>query len=40
MMHDKDVIYVANARANQTRKVVEIFNLLTSPFIQARAVTR
>lgn len=40
MMHDKDVIYVANAGSNQARKLVEIFNLLASPFIQARAVTR
>lgn len=40
MMRDKDVIYVANASSLQTRKLVEIFSLFTSPLIQARAVTR
>ncbi|WP_196221731.1 polysaccharide biosynthesis/export family protein [Sphingobium sp. CAP-1] len=40
MMHDRDVIYVANAGSVQTRKLVEIFSLFTSPLIQARAVTR
>lgn len=40
MMRDKDVIYVANASSNQARKLVEIFNLLTSPFIQASIIAR
>ncbi|MDO7836024.1 polysaccharide biosynthesis/export family protein [Sphingobium sp. HBC34] len=40
MMRDRDVIYVANASSVQTRKLVEIFSLFTSPLIQARAVTR
>ncbi len=40
MMHDKDVIYVASARSNQTRKLVEIINFISSPFIQARALAQ
>ena len=30
-MRDKDVIYIANAKINQTRKLVELFNLLFTP---------
>jgi polysaccharide export outer membrane protein len=37
-MRDKDVLYVANARVNQARKLVEIINLLFSPFFNARAI--
>ncbi|MEJ7925422.1 polysaccharide biosynthesis/export family protein [Sphingobium sp. AN641] len=40
MMRDKDVLYVANARFNQTRKMVEVMNMLFSPILQARAVAR
>lgn len=40
VMQDKDVIYIANARANQTRKLVEIVNLIFSPFFNARAIAR
>jgi polysaccharide export outer membrane protein len=39
-MHDKDVIYIANAAANQPSKFVNIINQLFSPFITARAITR
>ena len=39
-MHDKDVIYIANAAANQPAKLVNIINQLFSPFITARAITR
>jgi polysaccharide export outer membrane protein len=39
-MHDKDVIYIANAAANQPSKLVNIVNQLFSPFITARAITR
>lgn len=35
-MRDKDVIYVANARLNQTRKLVEIFNVLFTPVFTLR----
>lgn len=37
-MHDKDVIYVANARANQPTKLFGILNQLFAPFITARAI--
>jgi len=40
VMHDKDVIYIANAAANQPSKFVNIINQLFSPFITARAITR
>ncbi len=39
-MHDKDVIFVANAAANQPSKLVGIVNQLFSPFITARAIAR
>lgn len=39
-MQDKDVIYIANAAANQPAKLVGIINQLFSPFIAARALTR
>lgn len=39
-MRDKDVIYIANAAANQPSKLVAIVNQLFSPFVTARAVTR
>ncbi|WP_076072706.1 polysaccharide biosynthesis/export family protein [Sphingomonas montana] len=39
-MRDKDVIYIANARANQPAKLINVINQLFSPFITARAITR
>lgn len=39
-MRDKDVIYIANAQANQPSKLINIINQLFSPFITARAITR
>lgn len=39
-MRDKDVIYVANAKANQPAKLAQIIGLLFSPFVAARAVTQ
>lgn len=39
-MQDKDVIYIANAAANQPSKLVAIINQLFSPIITARALTR
>lgn len=39
-MRDKDVIYVANARFTQTRKLVEIINVIFNPAIAIRAVTQ
>jgi polysaccharide export outer membrane protein len=39
-MRDKDVIYIANARANQPSKLIGVVNQLFSPFVTARAVTR
>lgn len=38
-MQDKDVIYIANAAANQPSKLVSIINQLFSPIITARALT-
>lgn len=38
-MQDKDVIYIANAAANQPSKLVGIINQLFSPLITARALT-
>ncbi len=40
LMDDRDVLYVANAAANQPSKLVGIVNQLFSPFVTARAVTR
>ncbi|WP_380787657.1 polysaccharide biosynthesis/export family protein [Sphingomonas sp. R86521] len=40
VMRDKDVIYIANARINQTRKLVEIVNLLFTPVFTARAIAQ
>jgi polysaccharide export outer membrane protein len=39
-MRDKDVLYFANARANQPSKLIGLLNQLFSPFVTARAVTR
>lgn len=39
-MRDKDVIYIANAAANQPTKLVGIINQLFSPFITVRQATR
>jgi polysaccharide export outer membrane protein len=38
-MHDKDVVYIANARANQPAKLFGIINQLFAPFITARQIT-
>ncbi len=38
-MHDKDVLYIANARANQPAKLFGIINQLFAPFITARQLT-
>jgi polysaccharide export outer membrane protein len=37
-MHDKDVLYIANARANQPAKLFGIINQLFAPFITARQI--
>ncbi len=39
-MRDKDVIYVANARFTQTRKLVEIVSTLFTPVLTARALSQ
>jgi polysaccharide export outer membrane protein len=39
-IRDKDVVYIANAAANQPAKLVSILNQLFSPFITARALTQ
>lgn len=39
-MRDKDVIYIANAAANQPSKLVNIINQLFSPFVTARALSK
>jgi len=39
-MQDKDVIYIANAAANQPSKLISIINQIFSPIITARAITR
>ena len=39
-MRDKDVIYIANAAANQPGKLINIINQLFSPFLTARALAR
>lgn len=38
-MQDKDVIYIANAAANQPSKLISIINQIFSPIITARALT-
>ena len=38
LMRDKDVIFIANARLNQTRKVAQIFSLLFTPAVLARQI--
>jgi polysaccharide export outer membrane protein len=40
VMRDKDVIYIANAAANQPSKLVNIINQLFSPFVTARAISQ
>lgn len=39
-MRDKDVLYIANASANQPAKLFGIINQLFAPFITARQITR
>lgn len=39
-MRDKDVIFIANARINQTRKLVELFNILFTPVYTIRATVQ
>jgi polysaccharide export outer membrane protein len=39
-MHDRDVLYVGNARANQMSKFVQILSQLFVPVATARAVTQ
>ena len=39
-MQDKDVIYIANAAANQPSKLVAIINQLFSPLLTARVLTQ
>ena len=39
-MHDKDVIFIANAQINRTRKLVDLFNTLFTPVFTLRAVAR
>lgn len=38
-MQDKDVIYIANARANQPSKLIAIINQLFSPAVAVRAIS-
>jgi polysaccharide export outer membrane protein len=38
-MRDKDVIYVANASANQPSKFLGVINQLFAPFVTVRAAT-
>jgi polysaccharide export outer membrane protein len=40
MMHDKDVVYIANASANLPAKLIGIINQLFSPFVTARVLTQ
>lgn len=40
LMHDRDVLYVGNARANQLTKFVQLMSQLFVPVATARAVTR
>jgi polysaccharide export outer membrane protein len=39
-MHDQDVLYIGNARANQPTKLVQLLSQLFVPIATARAVTR
>ena len=39
-MRDKDVLYFANAAANQPGKLIGVINQLFSPFLTARAISR
>jgi len=39
-MHDKDVIYIANAASIRPTKMVNILNQLFAPFVTARALSR
>ena len=39
-MRDKDVIYIANAAANQPSKLIAVINQLFSPFLTARVLLR
>ncbi|MET3713212.1 polysaccharide export outer membrane protein [Sphingomonas trueperi] len=39
-MQDKDVIYIANASANQPAKLVNVINQLFAPFVLARQIAR
>ncbi|USI72362.1 polysaccharide biosynthesis/export family protein [Sphingomonas morindae] len=39
-MRDKDVLYIANAAANQPSKLINVINQLFSPFVTARALSR
>ncbi|WP_238995651.1 polysaccharide biosynthesis/export family protein [Sphingomonas solaris] len=39
-MRDKDVIYIANAAANQPSKLINVINQLFSPFLTARVLTQ
>jgi polysaccharide export outer membrane protein len=40
VIQDKDLIYIANARANQPSKFISILNQLFSPFLTVRALTQ
>jgi polysaccharide export outer membrane protein len=38
IIHDKDIVYVANAPMTEVQKVFSLINTLTSPVIQGVAV--
>jgi polysaccharide export outer membrane protein len=40
LMHDRDVLYVGNARANQFTKFINLLSQLFVPVATARAVTQ
>lgn len=40
MMHDKDVIYIANSASNPPTKFISILNQLFSPVVTARVLTK
>jgi polysaccharide export outer membrane protein len=40
VMHDRDVLYVGNARANQLSKFIQLLSQLFVPVATARAVTQ
>jgi polysaccharide export outer membrane protein len=40
MMHDRDVLYIGNARANQPSKFIQLLSQLFVPVATARAVTQ